>query len=220
MNTNRREYTNYCCSLCGSKAHHYFKDKKREYLQCCNCHLVFVQSKYYLSAEDEKIQYDFHENNPASSGYRDFLSRVLIPMCEFLSPGSRGLDFGSGPGPTLSLMFEERGYPMNIYDPFYAVDESVLDIQYEFVTATEVVEHFQNPAQSLNKMWQCLKPDGYLGIMTKLVTNQAAFSNWHYKNDLTHVSFFSNKTFNWLTNNWNAKPVFIERDVIILQKKL
>ena len=218
MNTNRCENTFFHCSLCGSEAHHYCKDKSREYLQCSNCHLVFVQSKYCLSVKDEKIQYDFHENNPASSGYRNFLLRILIPMCEFLSTGSRGLDFGSGPGPTLSLMFEECGYPMKIYDPIYAVDESVLNIQYDFVTATEVVEHFQNPAQSLNKMWQCLKPDGYLGIMTKLVTNQAAFSNWHYKNDQTHICFFSNKTFDWLINNWNAKAVFRKKDVIILQK--
>ncbi len=140
-------------------------------------------------------------------------------MSKLLVAGSRGLDFGSGPGPTLSLMFEELGYPTAIYDPFYANDDSVLDLKYDFITATEVVEHFNNPAQSLNKMWQLLKPGGYLGIMTKLVINQTAFSNWHYKNDPTHICFFSNETFNWLTNHWNAKIIFRENDVIILQKE-
>ncbi len=206
------------CPLCNSAANSYCGDKTREYFQCSVCRLVFVPPKYFLSAGDEKSQYDFHENDPADAGYRKFLSRISTPMSSLLSTDSCGLDFGSGPGPTLSLMFEELGYPMKIYDPFYANDKSVLETQYDFVTATEVVEHFHNPAQSLNQMWQCLKPGGYLGIMTKLVIDKTAFAKWHYKNDPTHVCFFSTNTFDWLTNHWQAKVVFREKDVIILQK--
>ena len=206
------------CTLCNSPAQHYCEDKFREYLQCMTCGLVFVPPKYFLSAQDEKIQYNFHENDPADIGYRKFLSRISIPMTEFLKAEAHGLDFGSGPGPTLSLMFDELGYKMEIYDPLYATDESVLDNQYDFITATEVVEHFHNPIQTLNKMWDCLKPGGYLGIMTKLVIDQTAFTSWHYKNDPTHVCFFSTKTFDWLTNHWQAKIVFKENDVIILHK--
>ena len=199
------------CPLCNSVANSYCEDKTREYFQCMECSLVFVPPQYFLSASDEKGQYDFHENDPADAGYRKFLSRISIPMSSLLSTDSRGLDFGSGPGPTLSIMFEELGYPMKIYDPFYATDQSVLEMQYDFVTATEVVEHFYNPSESLNKMWQCLKPGGYLGIMTKLVIDKTAFANWHYKNDPTHVCFFSTKTFCWLTNHWDAKIAFREK---------
>jgi hypothetical protein len=38
----------------------------------------------------------------------------------------------------------------------------------------------------LERLWGCLRDGGRLGIMTKLVPNQDLFSEWHYKNDLTH----------------------------------
>jgi len=143
---------------------------------------------------------------------------MCVPMINRLPIGSRGLDFGCGPGPTLSVMFEELGYPMAIYDLFYAADESVLEIEYDFVTATEVVEHLQSPKQSLNRMWRCVKPGGHLGIMSKLVIDQKAFANWHYKNDDTHICFYSEETFGWLARQWRTEPVFVGKDVIIFQK--
>ena len=37
---------------------------------------------------------------------------------------ARGLDFGCGPGPALTLLMEEAGFAkMNLYDPFYFADE-------------------------------------------------------------------------------------------------
>ncbi len=207
------------CPLCSSSAKNYHHDKSRAYFQCPNCRLVFVQTGAFLSAQEEKSRYDLHQNSPDDTAYRKFLSRMCDPMVNRLSMGSRGLDFGCGPGPTLSVMFEELGYPMTIYDPFYAADESVLAIEYDFVTATEVVEHLQNPKQSLNRMWRCIKPGGYLGIMTKLVIDQEAFAKWHYKNDDTHICFYSKETFGWLSRQWQTEPVFAGKDIIICQKK-
>lgn len=139
-------------------------------------------------------------------------------MISRLSKNNRGLDFGCGPGPTLSVMFEAFGCSMAIYDPFFATDKSVLEIEYDFVTATEVVEHLQRPKQSLNRMWGCVKPGGYLGIMSQLVTGQKAFANWHYKDDDTHICFYSRETFVWLARQWHTELVFVEKDVIIFQK--
>lgn len=141
-----------------------------------------------------------------------------MPVAERLKPASQGLDFGSGPGPTLSIMLRELGHDMQIYDPFYAADDHVLDHRYDFVTATEVVEHFREPAIDLQKMWKCVKPGGILGIMTKLARDQVAFAKWHYKNDQTHVSFFSRGTFEWLATQWKCELDFIGNDVIVFQK--
>ncbi len=208
------------CPLCSSSAKDYHQDKNRAYFQCQNCRLVFVQPGTFLSVREEKSRYDLHQNSPDDTGYRKFLSRMCVPMINRLSMGSRGLDFGCGPGPTLSVMFEELGYPMAIYDPIYATDESVLEIEYDFVTATEVVEHLQRPKQSLNRMWRCVKPGGYLGIMSKIVIGQEAFANWHYKNDDTHICFYSTETFGWLARQWQTEPVFVGKDVIILPKSI
>ena len=146
------------------------------------------------------------------------MSRLLLPLKERLEPGACGLDFGSGPGPTLSLMFEEIGYSMKIYDHFYANDGYVLQQKYDFITITETVEHLHNPKTELERLWSILKPGGFMGIMTKLLIDREAFANWHYKNDPTHVCFFSQQTFTWLADMWHAKLHFFGNDVILLEK--
>ena len=207
------------CPLCeAGKVTPYHRDDRREYLQCERCSLVFVPTCYYLSAEAEQAEYDLHRNDPADSGYRTFLSRLHEPMLQLLQRGEVGLDFGSGPGPTLSLMFAEHGMGMEIYDHFYAAKPEVFFRQYDFITSTEVVEHLHRPGAELNRLWRCLKAAGFMGIMTKLVRNRQAFSTWHYIHDPTHVCFFSKATWQWLAASWGAVIRYQEGDVIILQK--
>ena len=211
-----------------------FRDHPRTYFRCGICDLIFASASQLLSPQDEKAEYDRHQNSPSDQGYRRFLSRLCEPLQDRLSDHSQGLDFGSGPGPTLSVMLEEAGHSVALYDPFYAPDASVLRQTYDFVTATEVVEHLHHPRRDLEQIWRCLKPGGWLGIMTKLAhsgdnlrdENSAStpdsccttFATWHYKDDLTHVCFFSRKTFLWLSQLWRCQLTFIGNDVILLRK--
>lgn len=207
------------CPLCLSKDSVFFyEDGKRPFYRCPTCSLVFVPPPHFLSPAAEKAEYDLHQNNPSDQGYRRFLGRLFLPMQERLAPNSFGLDFGSGPGPTLSVMFEEAGHRMAIYDLFYARETAVFTQTYDFITATEVVEHLHQPRMELERLWSLLKPGGTLGIMTKLVIGRAAFAKWHYKNDLTHVCFFSRETFTWLAMQWQAKLDFWHNDVVLLCK--
>ena len=207
------------CPLCASKsACSWHRDERRSYARCPDCRLIFVPAAHHLSPEREKAEYDRHRNSPDDPGYRRFLGRLLDPLHDLLAPGSQGLDFGSGPGPTLSLMLEELGHRMAIYDPFYAPDRSVLDRRYDFATATEVVEHLRRPRESLATLWQCVKPGGALGLMTKLARDRQAFARWHYIRDPTHIAFFSRDTFGWLAAGWRAAVTFIGPDVVLLHK--
>lgn len=208
------------CILCGkTEVLPFFKDNDRDYLQCSLCKLIFVPLNQRLSHDEEVKRYNLHQNSPKDKGYRDFLNRIFKPMNSLIPPNSYGLDFGSGPGPTLNLMFTDNGHKMEIYDPFYAKDHSVFDKKYDFITATEVVEHLFNPKKELDLLWSCLKPKGILGIMTKLAPDKEMFASWHYKRDLTHVCFFSRPTFTWLANKWQSKVDFIDKDVVIFHKK-
>ncbi|MBA5764075.1 class I SAM-dependent methyltransferase [Vibrio sp. 404] len=207
------------CPLCQSNhTHHYFEDKHRQYLECSNCALVFVNPEQRLDAKAEKAHYDLHENDPSDVGYRRFLSRMADPICLRVAPNSQGLDFGCGPGPTLSLMLQEQGHAMKLYDIYYHPETSVLDEQYDFVTATEVIEHLYQP----DKVWQqwlnLVKPGGWLGVMTKMVIDVEAFATWHYKNDLTHVIFFSHATFEYLAERDKLELEFVGKDIILLRK--
>ncbi len=207
------------CPLCQSEhIEDYSQDKHRDYLLCRSCHLVFVPKKQFLSADKEKARYDEHNNSPADLSYRNFLQRIFTPMHKRLKSGSAGLDFGSGPGPTLSIMFQDAGYRMSIYDHFFAHNPEVFTKHYDFITATEVVEHLHQPAKELDKLWNCLKTGGLLGIMTKQLVSREAFQNWHYKRDLTHVCFFSRKTFQCLAHEWDASIEYIDNDIVLFYK--
>ena len=213
------------CPLCRSpELTHFYSDQRRHYLLCQCCHLISVPDRFHLVAEDEKAQYDLHQNSPDDSGYRKFLSRLADPLLSRLEPNSVGLDFGSGPGPCLSLMMEEMGHTVSLYDLYYADNAAVFERQYQFITATEVVEHLASPGRELQRLWNLLLPGGYLGLMTKLVEStdkegRDRFAGWHYKIDPTHISFFSEATFYYLGRQWGSTPQFIGADVIIFQKK-
>lgn len=205
------------CPLCAADdVHPYHRDARRDYLQCRNCDLVFVPPWQRLASVDEKAVYDRHENSPEDPGYRRFLSRLFDPLRDRLAPGDWGLDFGAGPGPTLSVMFEEAGHPMAIYDPFYAPDTRVFACRYDFITATEVVEHLFFPGRELERLACLLNEGGWLGVMTKRVLSREAFARWHYIQDPTHVTFFSEASFRWLARRLGMQVEFPAPDVVLL----
>lgn len=207
-----------CPLCCHQQIETYAHDSRRHYYECQCCQLVFVDNADFLSPAEEKGVYDQHQNDPQDQGYRTFLSRLFDPVSAEVAPLAQGLDFGSGPGPTLSLMFEEVGFSMAIYDHFYANDPSVWQHTYDFITTSEVVEHLHNVGDELERLWSHLNAGGVLGIMTKMVTDVAAFERWHYKNDPTHVRFFSQHTFHWLAQHWQADCAFYGTDVVLFRK--
>ena len=215
-----RHHDNTLCPLCRHKRiETYFADRTRRYLRCHHCCLVFVPECEWLGAEEEKAVYDLHRNDPQDRGYRQFLSRLSAPLIEKLGPPKQGLDFGCGPGPTLSLMLEAQGHRVDLFDPIYQCNDEVFSRSYDFICATEVVEHLRNPDATFSVLFTLLKKGGWLGIMTKLVLNRTAFGAWHYIRDLTHICFYSGKTFEYLSRRYNAEMQIVGKDVILLKKK-
>jgi hypothetical protein len=117
-------------------------------------------------------------------------------------------------------MLREAGYEVALYDTFFAQEEDALNARYDFICATEVVEHLHRPGQELERLWSLLQPGGWLGVMTKLARNRASFEKWHYKNDPTHVCFFSEATWRWWARHNGASLEIIGADVILLRRSL
>ncbi|MBM7071716.1 class I SAM-dependent methyltransferase [Shewanella sp. 202IG2-18] len=211
--------TDQCCVLCKQPSlTFYHQDKQREYWQCQHCLLVQVPKSFHLTVEQEKAEYDKHDNQDDDAGYRRFLSRCLDPVLEMVSPQQQGLDFGCGEGRVLSKMAQEAGFAMSNYDLFYANDNSVLEQQYDFITATEVIEHIYDAQGTFELFDDRLKTGGMLALMTKRIKDVDAFSRWHYKNDPTHICFYSEYTFEWLANSYNWHFEFVANDVVLLFK--
>jgi hypothetical protein len=207
------------CPLCHNTQHtHFHTDKKRAYDQCSDCKLVFVPSEYYLSSAEEKQIYDLHQNTPNDQGYLQFLNRFIEPLKSKLTGTETGLDFGSGPTPVLASLLKNIGFRMHIYDIYYAKNESVFEKNYDFICCTEVIEHLQQPKEVLEKLLSLLSANGVLGIMTKRVINAKRFANWHYKNDPTHICFFSMDTFEWIADKYDLKLEVAGNDVVFLTK--
>jgi len=182
--------------------------------------MIFADPQAYLPQDEEKAIYDFHQNDSHDTRYREFLSQLSIPLLEKLSTGMTGLDFGSGPGPTLSLMLEEQGMKMSIYDIFYAPDSGQLSRQYDFVTCSEVVEHFNEPGKTWPQLISLVKPQGYIGMMTWMFTKKTAeqFNQWSYKGDPTHVSFYTPETMQWIAQHFQLKLEIISEQAILFRR--
>jgi len=212
------------CPLCTSSAHFFFEKRKpltptKQYFECDTCSLIFLDPAHHLPIDAEKKIYQNHNNSIEHEGYVAFLYRLITPLLHHIPKGSHGLDFGSGPGPTLHTLLERHGMKMDIYDPYFSPQEKLLLTQYDFVTATEVIEHFCSPEKSFALLHKLLRPKGYLALMTQVVKEKESFATWWYHQDPSHVSFYQDKTFEWLADSFTWNLIRPAETVVLFQKK-
>jgi hypothetical protein len=140
------------CPLCGTAAVSTFHvGGGREFLRCPECALVSLHPDHRPSLLAEVLRYCEHENSAANAGYVQFLSRLADPLSERLPLRARGLDFGCGPEPVLAGILSGRGLPTAAYDPLFKPDEALLDVTYDFVSCSEVLEH----VHGRRRHWTC-----------------------------------------------------------------
>lgn len=206
------------CPVCeGAGAEAFARVDGRLYWRCPVCAARFLDPAQHPSPAEERAVYDLHRNDPDDIGYIRFLARLADPLAARLAPGSKGLDFGCGPGPALARMLEHAGHRVSLYDPFYASDPAPLMQQYDFVTCTEVAEHFHRPAVEFARLRALLRPGGWLAVMTCFQTDDARFARWHYRSDPTHVVFYREATFRFLARQWGMAIEVPRKDVVLLR---
>ena len=208
------------CTLCKNNSVDIFMiiDNKT-YWECKKCFVKFLDKKHYLDRHSEKNHYLKHENNIKDKRYQNFLSKLYIPLKKKLSINDKGLDFGCGHGPALAYMFKMDGFNVDIYDPFFYSRNEIFLKKYDFISCTEVVEHFWNPLKEFDILNNLLKKSGWLGIMTCFYEKNIVFKNWHYRRDPTHVTFYSAKTFEYIADKQNWMCEIKTKDVVLFKKK-
>lgn len=191
-----------------------------QYWRCDRCSARFLQPDQRPAPTVEHAHYLTHRNDPDDPGYRGFLAKLADPLLERLPPAASGLDYGCGPGPALAAMLREAGHEVALYDPFFRPDPAALQRTYDFITCTEVAEHFHRPAQEFDRLDRLLRPGGWLAVMTGFQTDDARFVDWHYRRDPTHVVFYREETFRWIAarHGWGCE--IPAKDVVLMRKSV
>lgn len=187
------------------------------YWKCPQCSAICLSPAQHPGPEDEAARYRSHRNTMDDAGYLGFLSTLAVPLLDRLPAAQSGIDFGCGPGPALAHMLREAGHSVALYDPMFFPDESVLASTYDFVTCSEVAEHFHSPAQSFARLFGLLRRGGTLAVMTGFPPEPAKFAGWHYRRDPTHVVFYTPETFHWLARHYGAHCEIPCRNVALLR---
>lgn len=189
------------CPLCRDQRTFHFETTKR-YLQCPECRLIFLKPEYRLTEQAEHERYLTHQNNVQDKGYQDFVAPLVQQIKKKMSPSELGLDFGCGPGPVVTYLLEKEGYSVNCFDPYFKNEPELLENLYDFVFLCEVAEHFYDPRLEFDKLVTCLRKKRVLFVKTELYDKRKSFETWYYKNDPTHVCFYTAETMRWLQQHY------------------
>ena len=105
-------------------------------------HLQKKNKKHYLK----------HNNKIDENGYNNFLLKLINPIRNKICDEDIGLDYGCGYAPALAYILKQDGINIELYDPFFFPNKSVFLRKFNFITCTEVIEHFLTLIKNLKKL--------------------------------------------------------------------
>ena len=188
------------------------------YWRCQVCEAILLDSKHFITSKSEKKHYLKHNNNIDDNGYKDFLLRLINPIRNKIFIDDIGLDYGCGYAPALAHILRQDGYKVELYDPFFFPNKSVFLRKFNFITCTEVIEHFFNPYKEFEKIDNMLPKNSFLAILTTFIPKDSLFESWYYRRDPTHVVFYNKKTFEIIASQRNWVTEYPEKNVVIFKK--
>ncbi len=211
------------CTLCKKKETEVWNDKRgRSYNYCRNCGFIYLPEEQQLPPDKEKLRYQLHHNSQDNRGYIEYLNNFIdSAVAPYLEKGNSILDFGSGPDPCLTDLLKSRGFNTCSYDPFFAPGNKWKEKKFDGVISLEVFEHLRTPAMEIEELIKVLDKGGKLIIRTLLHNeDHNFFMKWWYREDITHISFYSEKTINFICSKWQFELLSINSNCeISLNKK-
>jgi hypothetical protein len=197
---------------------HFLSVDGKDYWRCRTCVATFLDASQLPDLDAERTRYELHDNDSGNAAYRDFLGRLATPLLKRLPSRQSGLDYGSGPAPALALMLAEAGHTVRLYDPLFLPDAPALERTYDFITCTEVAEHFRSPGDEFERLDGLLRPGGLLAVMTRFLTDDDLFARWHYRRESSHVVFYKETTFRHVAARFGWQCELPRPDVTLMQK--
>ena len=213
------KYTKYAslCPLCGGEKYFFKRYNRRSYYKCEKCKGVSLDKNYYPTPEEEKKRYLEHNNDVHDIRYQNFVSPIVSAIRNDFTKQHKGLDYGAGTGPVITKLLTDYSYDIKPYDPYFYNYPDYLKQKYDYIACCEVIKHFYNPYNEFRKLKRMLNKDGKLYCKTELLKENITFENWYYKNDLTHVFFYTEKSLQWVKENFSFSNIIIKhKDRLII----
>jgi Methyltransferase domain len=199
------------CRLCGARAD--FWNRKRllnrydiDYYLCSGCGSLSTEEPYWL--EEAYDVSGIGDDVGAAQRTIDLALKTSALLDQIGLPArTECIDFGGGIGLFTRLM-RDRGFNFFSYDryakPFFSDRYNVTTLAGRspaVVTAFEVLEHFPDPHQDLEQLFEG-RP-ALVVVTTELFTGQDV--NWYYLSDTTgqHVFFYSPRAINLIAKRFD-----------------
>ena len=212
----------YLCRICEQDTSKIVDTKKDIiYYSCNSCGFIYLDDKNIIDSSSEKKHYEKHNNGFDSLGYvkmfEDFIDMAIEPYIRSIKTA---LDFGCGRGPVLAELLHRKGIKVDKYDIYFYPKEVYKGKKYDLITSTEVFEHIKEPINSLKLLAQHINIGGYIILMTKFPpSDEEDFLNWWYRRDVTHISFFTPRSFEIMAKEAGLKVVkTLNNNIAIFQK--
>jgi pseudouridine kinase len=219
------------CKCCNSQINSQFCVKDKKYYYCDFCKSVFLSEEFLLSEENQLDRYLLHNNTLEDNGYKTYLEKFFEEVLSATKEKNHTyLDYGSGPNPCLVELVKQKYCDFEViegWDLFFTKDFTPKENFYSLITCLEVAEHFENPIESFKHIYSLLKTGGILAVQTQIFYSEddfektsKKFATWWYKEDTTHVTFYSKEGL--ITCCKNAGLEFIQqvdKNLLIFTKK-
>ena len=199
------------------------KDIKKNisYYRCKSCGFTALDSRALVDTISEKKHYEKHNNNFECKGYVEMFEVFISNAIEPYIPNIKTvLEFGCGHTPVLAELLKQQKLEVDHYDLYFFPEKIYETKKYDLITSTEVFEHLKEPKNILKTLVNALNDKGYIILMTQFPSkSDEEFLNWWYRRDITHISFFTPKSFEIMAKEVGLKVLkLINENIVVFQK--
>jgi len=210
------------CKICQADTNMMTDVKKNlSYYRCGTCGFVYLDDEAVIDTKSEKRHYELHNNSFECTGYVEMFEKFIdVAVTPYAKDAQTALEFGCGSGPVLAELLRRRGLDVDQYDLYFYPKKVYEGKRYDLITSTEVFEHLKEPMKILRMLTQHITQNGYLVLMTKFPPkDDELFLNWWYRRDVTHIGFFTPKSFELMANEVGLHIVtIIDENIVVFQK--
>ena len=194
-----------------------------DYFYCRNCGFLQTEKPHWLEEAYRCAINDLDTGLLQRNIYYSKIATVILSR--YFKKDAEFLDYGGGYGIFTRLM-RDNGFNFFIYDPncpnlFAKEFQFNPEInQISLITSWECFEHFENPLVDLEKM---LKISRNIMFSTELlpedIPNPDKWGYYGFEHG-QHISFYSKKTFLFLSKKFNLKYYSARNLHVLTEKKL